>query len=77
VFDRQRKTDPALNQRDAITYFSGVRAATYEEDFVIRKANGREISFTRRASSPPAHGGTRDCEDVSLMAKESWKANAR
>ncbi|MEZ4508710.1 MAG: hypothetical protein R2881_03395 [Eubacteriales bacterium] len=37
VFERQRMTDPALHQRDAITYFSGIRAATYEEDFIIRK----------------------------------------
>ena len=36
VFERQSVTDPALSMRDAITYFSGVRAATYEEDFVIR-----------------------------------------
>ena len=37
TFARQRLTDPLLSERDVITYFTGVRAATYEEDFVIRK----------------------------------------
>jgi glycerol-3-phosphate dehydrogenase len=53
VFDRQRKTDPALNQRDAITYFSGVRAATYEEDFVIRKGKWTRKSRSRGGHSVP------------------------
>ena len=37
TFDRQRHTSPGLSERDIITYFTGVRAATYEEDFVIGK----------------------------------------
>jgi glycerol-3-phosphate dehydrogenase len=32
---KQRLTCPALNEKDIITYFTGVRAATYEEDFVV------------------------------------------
>ena len=35
LFSKQQKTDPNLNQNDIITYFTGVRAATFEEDFVI------------------------------------------
>lgn len=35
VFSKQQKTDPNLNRNDIITYFTGVRAATFEEDFVI------------------------------------------
>lgn len=35
VYDKQKMTVPATSQRDIITFFSGVRAATYEEDFVI------------------------------------------
>ena len=35
VFSKQIKTDPKLNKGDIITYFTGVRAATFEEDFVI------------------------------------------
>ena len=35
VFDKQLKTSANLNQGQIITYFTGVRAATFEEDFVI------------------------------------------
>lgn len=35
TFDRQREASPGLSERDIITYFTGVRAATYEEDFVL------------------------------------------
>ncbi|MDD6022430.1 MAG: NAD(P)/FAD-dependent oxidoreductase [Oscillospiraceae bacterium] len=35
VFDKQEKTMPKLSQRDIITYFTGVRSPTFEEDFII------------------------------------------
>ena len=34
-FERQRQSAPWLSERDIITYFTGVRAATYEEDFIV------------------------------------------
>jgi glycerol-3-phosphate dehydrogenase len=37
VFDKQRKAFADLNERDIITYFTGVRAPTFEEDYVIEK----------------------------------------
>ncbi len=37
VFDKQTKTMPKLSRRDIITYFTGVRAPTFEEDFIIEK----------------------------------------
>lgn len=37
VFDKQKKTMPRLSERDIITYFTGVRAPTFEEDFIIEK----------------------------------------
>lgn len=39
VFEKQKKTDPKLNKGDIITYFTGVRAATFEEDFVIEEGH--------------------------------------
>lgn len=42
VFEKQKKTMPHLSQRDIITYFTGVRAPTFEEDFIIEK--GRHTS---------------------------------
>ena len=35
VFKKQKKTLPQLTERDIITYFTGVRAPTFEEDFII------------------------------------------
>lgn len=35
VFDKQTQTMPALSKRDIITYFTGVRAPTFEEDFIL------------------------------------------
>lgn len=35
VFAKQKITMPSLTERDIITYFTGVRAPTYEEDFII------------------------------------------
>ncbi len=37
VFNKQSNTSMALRRGDTIAYFSGVRAATYEEDFIIEK----------------------------------------
>ncbi len=35
IYNKQKKTVPAIDTRDIITYFTGVRAPTYEEDFVL------------------------------------------
>ena len=35
VYTKQKGTIPVANERDIITYFTGVRAPTFEEDFVI------------------------------------------
>jgi glycerol-3-phosphate dehydrogenase len=37
IFAKQKKGISSLSERDIIAYFSGERAATYEEDFVVRK----------------------------------------
>ena len=42
TFEKQKNTAPDLNKSDVITYFTGVRAATFEEDFIIEK--GRKTS---------------------------------
>lgn len=71
VFDKQRLTDPALHLRDAITYFSGVRAATYEEDFVIRKGRRtKNIVHAAGIQSPGLTAAPAIALDVSRMAAE-------
>lgn len=42
TFEKQSHTMPALSSRDVITYFTGVRAATFEEDFIIEKGRKTE-----------------------------------
>ena len=37
VFEKQKLTAAGLSQQDIITYFTGVRPATFEEDFIIEK----------------------------------------
>lgn len=37
IFQKQRAALPTLSTGDIITYFTGVRAPTYEEDFVLEK----------------------------------------
>ena len=71
VFEAQRKTDTALNIREAITYFSGVRAATYEEDFVIRKGKWtKNIVHAAGIQSPGLTAAPAIALDVSRMAAE-------
>jgi glycerol-3-phosphate dehydrogenase len=35
IIEKQRRTSPGLDEKDIITYFTGIRAASYEEDFII------------------------------------------
>ena len=37
LYEIQHEVVPEINKSDIITYFSGVRAASYEEDFVVRQ----------------------------------------
>lgn len=37
VFAKQIKTMPSLSKNDVITYFTGVRAPTFEEDFILER----------------------------------------
>lgn len=53
VFTKQRITMPTLTEKDIITYFTGVRAPTYEEDFIIERAEKRRISTTLPAIQSP------------------------
>ena len=37
IFEVQQEVQPSLKKSDIIAYFTGVRAATYEEEFVVRQ----------------------------------------
>lgn len=48
VFEKQKITMPALTERDIITYFTGVRAPTFEEDFIIERGRHTHNLIPRR-----------------------------
>lgn len=53
TINKQKNTSPLLNKQDIITYFTGVRAATYEEDFVICEGkNTKNIIHAAGIQSP-------------------------
>lgn len=42
VLDKQTITSPYLKNKDIITYFAGVRAPTFEEDFIIERGKNTD-----------------------------------
>ena len=56
VFQKQGRATERLRQPDAITYFSGVRAATFEEDFIVEK--GRKCTNIVHAAGIQSPGLT-------------------
>ena len=56
TYDKQKGTVPLASERDIITYFTGVRAPTYEEDFVIEW--GRKCSNMLHCSGIQSPGLT-------------------
>jgi len=68
-FDKQRVTSPLLAERDIITYFTGIRAATYEEDFVIQKGQfTANIVHAAGIQSPGLTAAPAIAVDVAAMA---------
>lgn len=55
-FDKHNHAGKWLSQGDIITYFTGIRAATYEEDFIIEK--GRFTSNVIHAAGIQSPGLT-------------------
>lgn len=72
TMDKQRGTDPELRNSDIITYFTGVRAPTYEEDFVICRGKfTRNIVHAAGIQSPGLTAAPAIAEDVAEMAVEA------
>lgn len=69
IMAKQKRTAPALDGRDIITYFTGVRAADFEEDFIIepgRRTNN--LIHVAGIQSPGLTTAPAVAEDVSAMA---------
>ena len=71
VFDKQKKTLPCLTERDIITYFTGVRAPTFEEDFIIEPGRRTEnLIHCAGIQSPGLTTAPAVAVDVAEMAVE-------
>lgn len=74
VFDKQAKTSPVPHQGQIITYFTGVRAATFEEDFVIGAGHYTgNILHAAGIQSPGLTAAPAIAEDLAQLA---WDALA-
>ena len=71
VMSKQRKTAPALCDSDIITYFTGIRAATYEEDFIVSFGKfTKNIIHAAGIQSPGLTAAPAIGVDVAKMAVE-------
>ena len=69
TFIKQSTTLPSLSQGEIITYFTGIRAATYEEDFVITKGhNTHNLVHAAGIQSPGLTAAPAIGVDVAQMA---------
>ncbi|MGN0467152.1 MAG: NAD(P)/FAD-dependent oxidoreductase [Acutalibacteraceae bacterium] len=75
VFKKQTKTMPSVSQRDIITYFTGVRAPTFEEDFIIEKGrNTKNIIHCAGIQSPGLTTAPAVALDIEKMTVEMLTA---
>ena len=78
IVKKQKVVADELSTADIITYFSGVRAATYEEDFVVRKGIfTKNIIQTAGIQSPGITAAPAIACDVRDWVKDMLKANLK
>lgn len=69
VFNKQTITMPRLSKRDIITYFTGVRAPTFEEDFVIEEGRStKNLIHCAGIQSPGLTTAPAVAKDIEKMA---------
>lgn len=69
VFEKQKKTAQDLSPQDIITYFTGVRAAVFEEDFIIERGRRtRNLIHCAGIQSPGLTTAPAVAVDVAKMA---------
>ena len=74
VFAKQEQTMPTLSRGDIITYFTGVRAPTFEEDFIIEKGRRtKNIIHCAGIQSPGLTTAPAVALDVEKMAVEELR----
>ncbi|KMZ55119.1 NAD(P)/FAD-dependent oxidoreductase [Dorea sp. D27] len=74
VFAKQKMTAGRLDKKDIITYFTGVRPATYEEDFIIEKGRRTQnLIHCAGIQSPGLTAAPAAALDVEKMAVEELR----
>lgn len=75
IIKKQKLAQPMLNKGDIITYFSGTRAATYEEDFVVRRGIfTKNIYEAAGIQSPGITAAPAIAKDIMTWIKQDLKA---
>lgn len=75
VFSKQKRTMPRLSERDIITYFTGVRAPTFEEDFIIERGRKtKNLIHCAGIQSPGLTTAPAVALDIEKMAVEFLKS---
>jgi len=71
LFDKHRVTLPTLARGDVITYFAGIRASTYEEDFIVRRGKWtKNIIHAAGIQSPGLTAAPAIAEDIVKIYEE-------
>ena len=69
VFEKQRKASPKLSRSSVIAYFSGVRAPTYEEDFILERSEKvKNLIHVAGIQSPGLTAAPAFAPDVAALA---------
>lgn len=75
IFAKHKHTIEALSERDIITYFSGTRASTYEEDFIVQEGKWTDnIIHAAGIQSPGLTASPAIGEDVAMWAAQNLNA---
>jgi glycerol-3-phosphate dehydrogenase len=75
IMEKMQKTVPGLSEKDIITYFTGVRAATYEEDFIVSPGRfTKNILHAAGIQSPGLTAAPAIAVDIAKMAASYLKA---
>jgi len=75
VFGKQAQTNESLHPTQSITYFSGTRAATFEEDFVVRRGlYTQNIIHAAGIQSPGLTAAPAIAQDVAQWAADMLHA---
>lgn len=78
VFAKQKHSMKNLSERDIITYFSGVRAPTYEEDFIVQKGKWtHNVIHEAGIQSPGLTAAPAIAIDVAAWASEMVHAGKK